>query len=429
MRADKAENKTLSIVDKGLWIVTVLVALMFIGSKLSHWGALSTPEHSDFRTYYLAAQVASQAPASLYDHKKGLSFSTLRGGVLPYLYPPTVAWMLRPLGRIPFVQAQRIWFWSSVVACMGIVLTVLLMERTTKVTWWGVGLWLLLPAVLDTLFLGQINFFIGLMVVLGMWGYRSRHPAWQAIGGASIGFVGGIKVFPLLLTGMSFMTRKKWLFALGIAAGLGLFIVLGVLGMPMPAWKNYMDVMREGTHTLAPAGSWSIAANQSLLAWWQKLAHTGKVDLSLSQWSVSFENPPLISSTLATWCGYGSVILVLALTVAAMMKARFQGNPSNDRTWALGMLTILMVSPVTWWHYTVIFPSLFVALLNVRASLGAWSRLALPVGYGLIVAQRGIVLLLRIVPSLAVSSSMLAGLTLMWIVLIYETMFGYHSGK
>jgi hypothetical protein len=228
---------------------------------------------------------------------------------------------------------------------------------------------------------------------------------------------------------MSFMTRKKWLFALGIAAGLGLFIVLGVLGMPMPAWKNYMDVMREGTHTLAPAGSWSIAANQSLLAWWQKLAHTGKVDLSLSQWSVSFENPPLISSTLATWCGYGSVILVLALTVAAMMKARFQGNPSNDRTWALGMLTILMVSPVTWWHYTVIFPSLFVALLNVRASLGAWSRLALPVGYGLIVAQRGIVLLLRIVPSLAVSSSMLAGLTLMWIVLIYETMFGYHSGK
>ncbi len=77
-----------------------------------------------------------------------------------------------------------------------------------------------------------------------------------------------------------------------------------------------------------------------------------------------------------------------------------------------------MLAPVSWSMYVMLAPPLHPGVLVARRmSAPAW-RLLFPVGYLFILLQRGYPLWLPAVPVMALTSTVLAGITCWWIALL-----------
>lgn len=403
--------------ELALWGVALLTTLAFIVIKARAWGPLDAPEQLDFATYYLAAQVGRRAPEHLYDQAAwdAIVDRPTEHGLPAYVYLPTFAWLLRPLATLPYAVARRIWFWASVAAMLITAVAMGVAGKRKRDTLAGVALWLLLPAGLDTLFHGQVNTFIALAVTLGVLGWASERRGWQFAGGVLVGIAGAVKIFPLFLAAMALWGRK-WRFGMGCAAGLLLFAALGLPGMPWVAWQDFADVLMNTGDRLAPPGGGALLHNQSVLAFWRKLAVAGPVSTTLQGRRVAFTAHPLLPPSAARILGYGSAMAVVAVTAVAIWKL-YHGPGDRDAAWSLALLAVMLASPVMWWHYATAFAPLFPALIAARGRIPAAWRPLIPAGYLLMVVQRGMALWMRFIPVLAASSVMMVGVLLMWFAL------------
>jgi len=87
---------------------------------------------------------------------------------LPAAYPPSFAWMIRPLASLDVVDAYRLWVASTLGAA---ALVVLLITRR----WWALPLTLLMPAVAFCASVGQNGNLSAALLGAGMWLIQS-HP-------------------------------------------------------------------------------------------------------------------------------------------------------------------------------------------------------------------------------------------------------------
>lgn len=413
-----AGDRLLRLAEIGLWATAIVAALVFAAIKLRAWGPLDAPEQSDFAVFYTAARVSALAPQSLYkleEWRQATGLDLHPAG--PFLYPPTLAWLLQPLAALPYETARRLWFWASLVALAAAAL--LLWRRRGDRPWrLGVLLWLLLPGTLDTLHLGQLNTFLALLITLSFAGYADGQRR-QARAGALVGLAGGVKLFPLSLLALGLPSAGRR-FVVGGLAGLAAFAGAGLLALPLDLWQQFSRSLLGAAAALAPPSQETyILWNQSLLAFWRKLSYSGAIDLAARGESVrTLQAAPLAPQALTDALGAASLLTVVALTAAGLWRLyRRQGRLSAP-AWGLLLAASLMVSPYTWWHYTVIVAPAFPIALAAGRGLPRLWRLALPLGFLLLVAQRGIVWWLPLVPLLPLSSLMLAGLLLIWAVLL-----------
>jgi alpha-1,2-mannosyltransferase len=271
-------------------------------------------------------------------------------------HPPTSILLYIPLAGLDYPDALLAWNFLTLVllvASLGLVIRQLAMPF---------AVWSLLPLVSvlliccplrEQLLSGQPNMIL-LLLILGAWAAdRSEHPGWA---GMLLGTAAAIKLFPGLLF-VYFLCQRRWKTVVsGVACVLALtFVTMLVLG-PQTYREYVVDVLPQ---VAVYRSSWG---NGSVAAFWSRLfdpaARSGNV-------LPFMHRPDLAHSGIALCC-------VALVAVLAWVSYRARSRTECDHAFALGVTTMLLVSPITWNHY---FVMLCLPVVLLWAGLPLASRL------------------------------------------------------
>lgn len=234
----------------GATLLALIVAVGILGlTQLISLIRSATPQ-VDFGTYYLAGAILdSSNPDELYSMerleleaaKRGMSHFVKKGRTGPYVYPPFLAVLMRPLSRMSYFLAETGWLWFNFF--------IILMSIPPLVIWNArqrpsIGMWLavLLIVVLYTpahsaLVLGQIS---PLMLFALSWAFGlladrtlAKHRAAQIAVGWLIGLASIIRLFPILLVVLLLWKRQLRIVGWTILS-LVVYMVIGILGGGLP---------------------------------------------------------------------------------------------------------------------------------------------------------------------------------------------------
>ena len=282
-------------------------------------------------------------------------------------HPPTSVLLALPLAPLDYQDAFLTW---SVLSLLALVATVVLIARQLPGV---VTVWSILPLAALLLWCngfrqqmnqGQLNVVL-LLLLTGVWAAdRSARPA---LAGALLGAATAIKLFPGFLF-VYFLAHRQWR---ALAAGAVSLLVLTLLTIAVLGAECYRDYV---TIALPSVGKYRVVwPNLSLTGFWHKLFNAEGSHV-IPVW----QNPALAwGATLATDA------LVTVLTAWCIVGSR--SPRERDLAFALAMMAMLLVSPITWDHY---FTLLLLALFLLWAWLPPsgilrWAFWPLLIGLGL----------------------------------------------
>lgn len=410
----------IDVIEAVLWALVVVGCLAFLVVKLRNWEPLDKMPQDDFAMLYTAATVAQVEPSLLYQPEQwhaltGLSLH-LPG---PFPYAPTIAIPYFGITSLPYPQAGIRWLTVDVALVVIIVLLLAWYARRRR-DWaplLGAALWLLLPATADNVYLGNINLVMALLITLAYIWFGSPRALMEVLSGFALGVAASIKPNPLVLAVLAAWAQRWWFLA-GMAVGLPMALFLGLAHFGVEVYEAYAEMLRQYYVNLAPPGG-NILQNQSLMALAQKLAHGGSLELSLHEQSAgTVVVVPLLDPALAQPFG-----LLLSLAAAGLtLWALWYLNPhtwiGGTLGWTLLLAAMLMLAPLSWSLYVMLVPPLHVGVMVARRLLSSGWRLLLPLGYLLLLVQRGYVLWLAYLPVMALTSTALAGVVLWWVAVV-----------
>jgi alpha-1,2-mannosyltransferase len=280
--------------------------------------------HQDFGTYLNAARdiVQGQPLYAAFLHHP-FPDATLRPA---YIYPPSFALLIAPLGLLPDAAATAVWIALQQAALAVAIVLVLRWLRPTR--WAVVGLVVatlsFYPLWVDVV-QGQANLLVLLLVTVGMVGVLRGRPAF----GAAIGVAAALKLTPLILVVWLLLDRRFR----AAAFVLGGFTILTLAG----ALLRFQDTVAYVGQVLpALASGTAFYANQSL---------AGMLDRTLS--SNAYTQP---------WISLPWVSLLL-IAVGVILISWWWWQTRRHSAEARGVAFIPLVpllSSVTWTHHLVI---------------------------------------------------------------------------
>jgi hypothetical protein len=285
--------------------------------------------------YDVAALAAVQQAAGVYV-ETGSGFS----------YPPFFAHLMRPLALLPPATAAAIFSTLSLVALAFAV--ALLLRSLPRLRWpialaGGVAAGLF-PPVIGSLYFGQANLFVLLLLALA---YRAVVP------GAMIGIAGAIKLYPVggFLAALTARPPRWRVVAVGLGVfGVLLLLQLGTGGGSFSGRTGYF---------LGPDTYWS---NESINGWLSRLG----ID---STWThAPLPGLPVEAAMLTI------VLLLTAATVGVLLRA-----PDHPWDGALALslwLGVVSAPKNSLWNFT---PLLLAVTFVVARLAGRWWLLALGV--------------------------------------------------
>jgi alpha-1,2-mannosyltransferase len=300
----------------------VLVGLVVVNVAVVAWvllsfrdGVLGSAYRMDLDVYRVAVDVWWQ---------DGNVYQTLpmlqNGWHLPYLYPPVALVVLAPFAVVPFWLASAVWALCT-IAALGLVLVMVLRALDVRPTALLVGallpLALALEPVRETLYFGQIN---ALLMVLVVADCLVRTPRWPR--GTLVGIAAAVKLTPAVFV-LFFLLRGDRRAAL--TAGVS-FLCATAVGF-VASWSNSVQFWTHEAFYSSQFRGMSNEMNQSL-------------KVTLVRFGV---DPKTLWPLLA--------IAVLGVTAIGMRRAFAAGWPA----WALGLnaLGTLLISPVSYSHHWV----------------------------------------------------------------------------
>ncbi len=387
-----------------LWIAVIAVTTLFVIVKVRNWGpAIDAPAQDDFASYYYAAQISEKAPLLLY--LPGEWRNVLGGDVetLPFLYMPATAIAFQPISHLPYETARRIWFWLSVgcIAATAFLLARRLRSRRAQAI--AMAMVVFSPALLDTLFLGQINGVLALFAALACLGLESQKRPFAFLAGFVLGIACCVKPVPIGLAAIALL-RRRFAYLAGVGCGVGVFVAVSALALPGGVFQNYTGTIARMSGELAPPGL-TIFWNQSILAFGKKLA--------------GGEGAPVTSLLAILAAG----VIGLFAGLAILRNSR-SASRRTDISISIALLVALLCSPVTWWHYLLIATPVIMTIAEIYVNTDdpLW-KMAAPLGLLLVIAQRGTERLVAPAPILAVLSSLMTFGLLFWLLLLAKTSF------
>lgn len=274
-------------------------------------------------------------------------------------HPPTAVLLGIPFAGLRFADAFALWNVSSLVF---LVASVGLIVRELRLPF---SLWDVLPAIALLLLCypfwhqmvhGQLNLLL-LLLLTGAWtADRNGHPHWA---GTLVAAATAIKLFPGFVF-VYFLLRREWsAIRTGLLALVG-FTALTAIILGPEAYRSYF------LEVLPRTSQWrSEWPNLSLSGIWFKLFDS------------SNHLPPIEIQSLAyapVLTLLGAISTMLAVTANLAMKARqLRSAQGGDLLFALTVIGMLLVSPITWDHYLLLL-ILPVALLWQRLPRGGMGR-------------------------------------------------------
>ncbi|GAC58558.1 putative glycosyltransferase [Gordonia hirsuta DSM 44140 = NBRC 16056] len=269
---------------------------------------------------------------------------------LDYTYSPFSALIMQPLGWVPFGVASVVWSAGILVALYAVVmLSLRSLGRTPTATLRIVAVALvavlmLIEPVRTTIWYGQINIFIMLVIIADL-----TRPDGARFKGVGTGIVAGIKLTPMIFAVYCAVRRNRTATA-GVLAGFAATVVVGFAVLPRDSWQYWTDKLFESERV----GSARLRGNQSLRG--MLANHLQTTEPSTAWW--------LTLVAIALIAGFGAALYahrrgqeLLAITLIGMSSCA--------------------VSPMTWGHHWVWFVPLLVigADLALRTDLPTPARL------------------------------------------------------
>jgi hypothetical protein len=208
------------------------VATLFLSTRDT-----SSLMQGDFPAFYSLAVIADSAdPELLYDLDRQVAvqnqfWPALQGGVLPGAYPPYVAYLLRPLARLPWEWARTLWTLCSVVA-FGVAVRILnsfqgaAARRSPQLA----ALLLLFPPCFLGVLGGQLLAF-SFLLYAAIVAIDSRRRGWSEF---AIGVLIGVWLFKphyALMALVVFLAQRRWAVLPGFLLMAGACYGLGCLAL------------------------------------------------------------------------------------------------------------------------------------------------------------------------------------------------------
>ncbi|NIH84297.1 glycosyltransferase family 87 protein [Amycolatopsis granulosa] len=250
------------------------------------------------------------------------------GGPLPYTYPPFSAVLFTPLAIIPPSIGYPLLTAATCLALFPIVLAYrkaspelrgLLAKPWMVVA--GACAMVVAHPVLNTIFWGQINVLLMMLVALDvLW----PNPRWPR--GALIGIAAAVKLTPAGFV-LIFLLRKDFRAVVTSFVSFLVMTAIAFVLMPRDSWTYWTDRVFHATGmNIGP-----IHANESVSATFEKLHMTG---------------------TALTVAGGVGVIAVVVMTFLGTARAlRDENLPMALGVNAAG---VLLISPISWSHHWVL---------------------------------------------------------------------------
>ncbi len=262
-------------------------------------------------------------------------------------HPPTAVLLALPLVSFDYPDAVLAW---NLLSLGALLLSLWLVARALSIpiSAWSVvpllALLLLCNPLQAQVFFGQLNLAL-LLLLTGTWiAYRSNRPIGA---GLLLGLAAAIKLFPAFLF-VFFVLRRRWK---TVAAGIATFFAVTALTVAVLGLDTYRDYVREVVPQVALfRNGWG---NASLPGLWTKLFDPRNTRIEPLWGSMGMVQA-------GTWLSCGLLATVLAWIILR------GGDREEDRTFALTITAMLLVSPITWDHY-------FLLLLVPLAVV--WTRL------------------------------------------------------
>ncbi len=245
-------------------VFVVLVLPLYINKgindSLDHARGTGTVGGIDFKAYYIAADML-QGGKDLYDVELQTQEVLARGLPLNesfYIYPPLLAITFLPLIALSMHTAAQFWFFTNLMlygVSLFLIAQALELGRLIRML---PLLWILaflFPPALFTLYKGQVNIVVLLLLAMTYWLYRK---GLQTRAGLALGIAVMIKIIPAFLL-LYFMWKRKYLLSL---AAIGAIVVISILGLMFVGLTPHKTYFTEVLPSLAqPRPN---PANQSL---------------------------------------------------------------------------------------------------------------------------------------------------------------------
>ncbi|SDU69848.1 glycosyltransferase 87 family protein [Gordonia westfalica] len=295
------------------------------------WGLLNN--QIDLAVYRQGAQAVTEG-ADLYDVKMI--------GDLDYTYSPFSALLFTPLAWISFDVARWLWTAGIVVA---LYLVVMLSFRSLgrPVTWplrviamSLVAVAMLLEPVRTTIWYGQINVFLMLLILADL-----TRPDTSRTKGIGAGIAAGIKLTPLIFAGY-YAVQRNWRAFFGVIGGFVMTVAIGFIVLPRDSWAYWTGKLFDSERV----GSAQLRGNQSIRG--MLANHLDTDDPSTLLWAA----------------------LVLTALVAGFAVATYAHRKGQELV-AISIvgMTACVVSPMSWGHHWVWFVPIVV--VGVHLALDA----------------------------------------------------------
>jgi hypothetical protein len=410
------KNNSAKKLAYAVWLITAFAAISFVWIKIQNWGPiLDMPEQSDFGTYYYSGKISTLQPDLLYKHQL---WEEVLGGQyrsqLPYLYLPVFSVFMQPISSLPYSTAQRVWFWCSISA---IIVTLIVMKLTitsNKIFVLFAILWLFSPSTLDTLFLGQVNTLLAMLLTLACIGIRNKSHTIELIAGACLGIVSAVKPFPIGLILYAFIRRRYW-YVVGTIFSICLLFTAGLILLPISVTKDYFSIILGVSAVSAPPGI-PIFWNQSVAAFWRKLS----IPVDVMLYSSPTTNPIWVT----IFIGISNLILFGYVVKVLLPQRKFQKHQFTIHEVSLVLIMMMLLTPITWWHYLLITTFIYYSLATIlyTDSTRWWQQLAISIGYLFTVIQRAMERIIPIIRIKFLSSLMFFGLLIWYYVTLFTLM-------
>ncbi|MGV9859335.1 glycosyltransferase 87 family protein [Gordonia sp. NPDC003425] len=322
-----------------LWLQDVVVPY-----TTPFWGLFDN--QLDLDVYRAGSQTVLDG-GSLYDAKLL--------GQMDYTYAPISAIIFFPFAWMPFEAARIIWT-AGIFIALYLVIMLSFRSLGRRASWplrviavSLVAVSLLLEPVRTTIWYGQINVFLMLIVLADL-----LRPDRSRVMGVGTGIAAGIKLTPLIFI-LYLGLLRRWRAMLGVIAGFVGTIVVGFIALPAESWAYWTDKLFDSNRVGAP----QTVGNQSIRGWLANLIHTDHPNGLL-------------------WL----VLVLAALTLGMYAAVLAHRNGQELLALSLVGITACAISPMSWGHHWVWFVPVMVICVHLalRTDLSAPRRVAAGLG-------------------------------------------------
>ncbi|MDX9754661.1 MAG: glycosyltransferase family 87 protein, partial [bacterium] len=318
-----------------------LNALLFFFFGLVLLSFFDPRQSVDFYTYYLASKAFSEGHPVYDFNVKPITNLARREGIEHhadlYYYPPLTAQLVRPLQDIPPRRAAEIWLGVSVVAvCFSLFLFIRIAGDTVPspvLTFLTLGFVPLYSSLLG----GQVNPLLLGTMAFTFDAIRRGRMVSAGLGAA----IGGLLKYIALIYLLYLLVQRQWK---ALAMGLAVTIVLFFSALPWLGIETYLTFF----------------SMFSKMLYWNH--DTVGVNLAFAQGIQAILGP--LDSEWLRLIRLLFTASILLLTLRVCWPTETQETEFTELEFALCTTTILLITPIVWYHLLLVLLIPLVVLLK-----------------------------------------------------------------